>query len=334
MYIAAMPAITYREHLDLFYKYKVDQIPYKKLLLTLAFSIIISLSFSLRISSHKNKQVIPVNEQAQYFQSAGNSFYKSKQTMDELRASLQVAGAKTLKVDLLKEASPAARVPGFFTTLSDIQKTIDFIKLTRGNIANERTALENINPPQLYLELDAQIIEYMGQSEKLLTKMENDQFALKEIVRLTSPIFFLPTLSEEEIWESGDIEKIKAYYQKKLVQARQAQELFSIIETDENLKSYKGLHISHLLLVINLSENIISTLERPIEDDEAKRLELTEEAYQILIGAKRESEGITFQLQSQRVNLTSLSNYSDDLASLGNRERIITSGLLEGIGTE
>ena len=330
MNIAAMPAITYREHLDLFNKYKVTHITYTKIFPAMALALMLSLSISLHLVNNSNRQVIPVNEQALYFQSASSSFYKSKQALDELRTSLQIAGAKTQKVDSLKEASASSRVPGFFMTLGDIQKTIDHIKLVRDNIENEHKNLQGSTPPVLYETLDSQIYEYMLQSENFLAKIEEDQFALKDIISAATPAFFLPALSDEEIWERGDIGEIKVYYQRRKDEAQQAHSLFKSTETLPHLQAYKDLQISHFLLVVNVAENIISTLERPVRDSEDDKLQLKEEAYQVLIGAQRENALLSQQLAQRRIELSSLSNYADELASLANRERVIESGLVQG----
>ncbi len=325
-----MPAITYREHVDLFNKYRVASVPYSKIFLSLAFALVLSLSVSLHMTSVNNRQVVPVNEQAQYFQSASNSFYKSKQSVDDLRASLQVAGVKTQRLDNLKEASASGRVPGFFVTLGDIQKTVDNIRLSRNNIENERKNLENSSPPELYKTLDAQINEYIIQADNFLSAMEKDQIALKEIISAATPAFFLPTLSDEEVWESGDIEKIKAYYAKRQAEAQEAYDSFKKTETLPQLQPYKDLQLSHILLVVNVAQNINSTLGRPTPETEEGKLQLQEEAYQVLVGAKRENDELADQLSQQRIQLSSLTSYTQELASLANRERVIESGLAQG----
>lgn len=329
MVLAAMPAIVYREHLDLFNKYKVDTIPYGKVLLALSLTLVLSITASLVFTNANNKQVTPVNEHSSYFQSAANSYYKSKQSVDELRQTLQVAGVKTQKIDTLREASASSRVPGFFTTLGDIQKTIDQINLSRENIANERKVLEGANPPELYQTLDAQMIAYMLQAESFLSKMENSQMALKNLITAATPPFFLPTLSDEAVWQRGNIEEIKAYYQARKDEAANTLENFSKVNAEGQLKSYKDLQTSHIVLVENVSENILSVLGRPAETDDEK-LKLVEEAYQILVGAQRENEALAEQLEQERINLSSLSDYWADLVSLANRERTIESGLVDG----
>lgn len=331
--LAAMPAITYREHLDLFNKYKVTNIPIGKILMSLAFTLVLSLSASMVLSSARNTKIEPANEQSTYFQSASTSYYKSKQSLDDLRSALQVAGIKTEKVDTLREASATSRVSGFFTTIGDIQKLIDQIKLTKENIQAEKNSLESLEVPGIYNTLDAQILAYNDQSVAFLTEMENSQLALKDLITAATPAFYLPTLSDDEIWQKGDIAEIKAYYEKRKEEATKVSESFSKFETTEELKTYKDLQMSHFLLVINLSDNVISVLNRPVEQDDEQRAILKEEAYQILVGAQRENQDLAEQLATLRIKLTSLNNYSSHLASLTNRERIIESGIADGAVT-
>lgn len=325
-----MPAITYREHLALFNKYKTAQIHYGKILSALALTLILTLTATLKLTSVNNQEVIPVNDQSAYFESASGSFYKSKQLISELKSSFQVAGAKTQKVDSLKEASATSRVPGFFITLGDVQKNIDQIENVRENIEKEHKNLQNSTSPALYQTLNAQISEYMIQTQDLLDRMQRTQSELKDLHAAATPAFFLPTLSDEHIWQSGEIDEIKNYYKKRKEEAVVTQESFAKVKASQELLDYKTLQDSYFTLVINVSDNIIGVLDRPIEDTEDAKASLKEEAYQVLVGAQRENELIAEQLASKRVELTSMANYEEVLASLSNKERIIESGLAQG----
>jgi len=325
-----MPAITYRDHLALFNKYKTAKIPYGKVLSALALTLLLTLTATLRLASVNNKEVIPLNDQSIYFESTSGSFYKSKQLISELKTSFQVAGVKTQKIDTLKEASATSRVPGFFITLGDIQKNIDQIKQARENIENEHKTIQDATAPAIYQTLNTQISEYQIQAQSLLDRMEKTLSELKDLHAAATPSFFLPTLSDEQAWQSGDPEEIKNYYKKRKEEAIATQESFVKVKASSELQDYKTLQDSYFTLVVNVADNIIGVLDRPIEDTEDAKSQLKEEAYQVLVGAQRENELIAEQLSGKRVQITSLSNYDDVLASLANKERIIESGLAGG----
>lgn len=325
-----MPAIAYREHLDLFTRYHRSSVSYTKVALSLMAALVLTFSLSFFLSTSQNKKVEPVNEQIAYFKSADSSYFKAKQSLEEVSANLKVAGVKTQKIDSLKEASPSAQVPGYFITLGDIQKMTQQIQSAKENIKSQREAIEKLSVPSIYETLDNQIRGYLTESEDLLVKMETTQVGLKDLVLASSPAFFLPTLSDEATWNTQDREKIKEFYLKKKADAQLANDAFTKIQTTPELKNYKDLQLSYFQLVINVCDNVVKVIERPIEDSFESQTQLIEESYQVLVGAQRENEMIAQKLLEERIKLTSSQQYFDLFSALNNRERLIESGLVQG----
>lgn len=326
-----MYVVSYRDYLEYVEKYGKSNISIAKILVVLFLALSLTFSLTTAYSSYQNKRIEPQAAQVKYFQTASDTFYKSSQTLDDLESSFQVAGVKTEKIDSLKESSASATTPGFFITLGDIQKSITQIKTAKESVTYSRDQLKKLDVPSVYNTLNNQLLDYLGQSEAFLADNEKTQEQLKDLVLASGPNFYLPVLSDEEMWKSQDIDKIKSYYENKKKDSQSAMDLFNKIEVEPQLKDYKSTQNSFFQLVINVSDNITNVLNRKVvQTNNPDATPIQEEAYQVLVGAKRENEIIASQLLGERQKLTSSGTYQDALASLKNRERIIQSGLSQG----
>lgn len=326
-----MYVVSYRDYLEYIERHGKSNISIAKVSAVLVLVLFLTFSLATTYSSYQNKKIEPQIAQVKYFDTASDTFYKSSQALDDLQSSFQVAGVKTEKIDSLKEGSASATTPGFFITLGDIQKSIAQIKTTEESVAYEKDQLKKTDVPDVYETLNNQLVDYLNQSEAFLAGNEKTQEQLKDLVLASGPNFYLPILSDENMWQRQDIDNIKSYYENKKKDALIAADLFKKIEVEPELKSYKDTQLSFFQLVANVSDNIINVLNRKVvQSDNSDTASLQEEAYQVLVGAKRENVIIAQQLLQERQELTSSGVYQDTLASLKNRARIIESGLSQG----
>lgn len=326
-----MYVVSYREYLDYIERHGKSSISVAKMSAIFVVALFLTLSLATTYSSYRNKKVEPQIAQVRYFDTAGDTFYKSSQALDDLESSFQVAGVKTEKIDSLKESSATATTPGFFITLGDIQKSIAQMKTVRETVVYERDQLAKTDVPEVYKTLNNQLVDYLNLSEAFIADNEKTQEQLKDLVLASGPSFYLPILSDEQLWQGQDIDKIKNYYENKKKDAQDAAEMFKKIEVRPELKNYKDIQLSFFQLVVNVSDNITNVLNRNIiQTDDFDKATLQEEAYQVLVGAKRENEIISRQLLEERQKLTSSSVHQDAFASIKNRGRVIESGLTQG----
>lgn len=327
-----MHVVSYRDYLEYIERYGKSNISIAKVSAILVVSLFLTFLLATTYSSFQNKKIEPQAAQVKYFDTASDTFYKSSQVLDDLASSFQVAGVKTEKIDSLKESSASASTPGFFITLGDIQKSIAQVKTAKESIASGRDQLKKTDVPDVYKTLNNQLVDYLNQSEAYLANNEKTQEQLKDLVLASGPNFYLPILSDEQMWQEQDMDKIKSYYENKRKESSTSAELFKKIEVEPELKSYKDIQLSFFQLVINVSDNVLAVLNRNVLEDRANTDEpsITEEAYQVLTGAKRENEIIAGNLLAERQKLSTSSVHQDALFSLKNRERIIESGLSQG----
>ena len=324
-----MSTLSYREYLDFVEKYNKNSIPFVKVISSLLVVALVAFVFSTSISNYNNKKIEPAVLQSKYFENVNAGYFKSKQAMADLFDSFQIAGVKTEKLDSLKESSQSVQAPGFFLTLGETQKVLSQIKLAEESILTEREELKKQVVPQVYETLNNQVVEYLNQSETFLTSLQSTQEQLKDLTLAAGPNLYLPTLSDETIWQTQDLEKIKAYYENQKKEAEAATLAYTKIQTKDQLKTYKDRELTYFQLVINVSDNIIKVLGKTTNEDPQSATNI-EEAYQVLVGAKRENEQLAQQLLDARVNLTSSQVYFENISSLKNRQRVIESGLVEG----
>lgn len=325
-----MSTVSYREYLDILDGYNKNSISVVGTLTSFLAVILLVFTLSLYISQSSNKNNEPAQAQAIYFDSAQASFFKTKQSLGDLVASFQVAGEKTQKLDSSTQSSSSA-TPGFFITLGDTQNLIAQIKSTKENIDIENQSLKKTSPPSVYETLNNQLLSYQQESEDFLTSVQATQEGLKDLLLASGANFFLPTLSDESVWQSQDVDKIKAYYENRKKDAQNSLTVFSKISPRNELKDYKNLQLSYFQLVTNVSDNVLKILNKPPAADVSPDTPTNiEEAYQLLTTAKRDNEIIAQKLFDEKLKLTSTSEIKDKVASLNNRAKIIESALSDG----
>lgn len=317
-----MQAISYKDYLELFSRYHQNSLDYSKLFFALMVAVIFTVGVTFAISSNKNQQSEPVRAQVNYVETANASFIKASQSLDDLFASLQVAGVKIEKLDNLKESTPT---PGFFVALSESQNTISKIREAKDNIAFQKDNLQKQTTPSIYSELNTQLLAYLNEGEELLMQLEKRHLEVKDLLIATGPNFFLPVLSDESLWQAQDIEKLQAYYTNQKQDAVRSLENFAKIPSSIELRAFKDTQLTYYQLLINVSDNVLTVLKKANVAD-ADKSEVIEEAYQVLSGAKRDNEFIAAKLLDEKLKISSTQNYSTTINKLNNQKRLIESG--------
>ncbi len=325
-----MSTISYREYLELVERYHQSSATVVKSLLSLGLVVVVVFTLSVFLSVNSNQKIQPSLDAANYFDNAKTSFFKTRQSMGDLVSSFQVAGEKTVQVDKLNQSTSSA-TPGFFITLGDTQNLISQVKSTKENITFERDTLKQLSPPEVYLTLNSQLIEYHNQTEQFLNDVQKTQEEVKDLLLAAGPNFYLPAMSDEGVWQSQNADKIKAYYENKKKNAQDAQNSFKSIKTSDKLVDYKAAQLSYFQLVINVSDNILTTLNKPVPADvNSDQPTNIEEAYQALTGAQKENELIAQKLSDEKLKLTSTQEIRDKVSLLNQRAKIIESALADG----
>lgn len=325
-----MSAISYRDYLEIFDKYHKDSVPVIKSLATLSVIIIIVFAVSVFITAKSNQKVEPINQQAAYFNSVNSSFYKTRQSLDSLVASFQVAGTKTQNVDS-SQSSPSASTPGFFITLGDTQNLIAQIKSTKENIKTEEDSVKNLDTPDIYKKLSQELVAYQDESQIFLSRAQDTQEQLKDLILAAGPNFYQPILSDESVWKTQDVDKIKTYYEGRKKDAQSALDNFAKLNVAPSLQAYHTAQLSYFQLVINLSDNILKTLNKPIDtnvsQDTPSNIEI---AYQLLSSAQNDNGIIAQKLLDERLKLMSTTEIENQISSLGDKANIIESAFSQG----
>ena len=325
-----MSAISYRDYLEIFEKYHKDSISIVKSLAALSVIITLVFAISVFITTKSNKQVEPINQQAAYFNSANSSFYKTKQSLDSLVSSFQVAGTKTQNVDS-SQSSPSASTPGFFITLGDTQNLIAQIKSTKENIQTEEDLVKKLETPDIYKQLSQELVAYQDQAQIFLNHAQDTQEQLKDLILAAGPNFYQPSLSDESVWKTQESDKIKIYYESKKMDAKKALGNFSKLSVTPALQSYFSAQLSYFQLVINVSDNILKTLNKPTDTNVSPdTLSNIEESYQLLSSAQKDNEIIAQKLLDERLKLMSTAEIENQISSLNDKSAIIDSAFSDG----
>ncbi len=325
-----MSTVSYRDYLEIFEKYHKDSISVVKSLASLALVIIFVFALSVLISTKSNQKVEPVNQQAAYFDSVNSSFYKTKQSLDSLVGSFQVAGTRTQNVSS-QESSPSANIPGFFITLGDTQNLIAQIKAAKDNIQTEENSVKSLETPDIYKQLSQELVEYQNQSQIFLTKAQDTQEQLKDLIIAAGPNFYLPTLSDESVWQTQDVDKIKAYYEGKKKDAQKALDNFAKLSVAPALQNYHKAQLSYFQLVTNVSDNILKVLNKPPDTNASvDQPTSVEQAYHLLTGANQDNQIIAQNLLDERLKLMSTSEIENQISTLNGKSSILESAFSRG----
>src|SRR3989338_2615308 len=320
---------SYRQYLDFLEKtlYKKTSKLKKSLILVLILGLIIAGTFSAFFVYYAKKISIS-HAQGQYLELANDGFFKTKQSLDETISLFKVAGTKVQVASQLKDNQEATS--SYFLSLDQTQKVLSRIEAVKGNISFQKTVLQKTNVPQVYSGLNADLITFYQETENILDKIYKDHQFIKDIHMALGPSPYLASISDESLWKEGKEDQIKNYYQNTKSDVNEALDNFSKLNMPEDFKAYYDAQASYLELLANVSTNILSTLssDKPRSPDSATRLE---EAYQILIGAKRENDVLSQELLLENEKLTALKGNRNYLAAVNLKQNSLEERLSDAV---
>ena len=320
---------SYRQYLDFLEKtlYKKTSKLKKSLILVLILGLVTAGTFSA-FFVYYTKKISISHAQNQYLELANAGFFKTKQSLDETISLFKVAGTKVQVASQLKDNQEATS--SYFLSLDQTQKVLSRIEAVKGNISFQKTALQKTDVPQVYSGLNADLITFYQETENILDKIYKDHQFIKDIHMALGPSPYLASISDESLWKEGREDQIKNYYQNTKSDVNKALDNFSKLNVPEDFKAYYDAQVSYLELLANVSTNILSTLssDKPRSPDSATRLE---EAYQILIGAKRENDVLSQELLLENEKLTALKGNLNYLAAVNLKQNSLEERLSDAV---
>lgn len=308
-----MPALSYKEYLDILKGPPKRKRVYKTALTVLfivTFLIIGTLSaFVFYYKKNIEPQIIASN----YIESASTGFISSKQSLNDVLETFQVAGAKVAVVDNLQNSTNPQTA--YFIDLADKQKLLSKIDLARQNVEFQKQQLQRANVPAELKSLTNDLISYYDLSEDSFNQTEKDHQFFKSVLLALGPDFYLPVLTDDSVWESNDKIKIKNYYEDKKLKAQDALTNMSGLSPEADFKDYYNAELAYLELFVKVSTDITNTLSSNPEvgPDSATGVE---RAYQQLVNAQKENNGISSNLLSEKKRLLELKENLNKFAAV------------------
>jgi hypothetical protein len=306
-----MNAVSYRHYLDLLENRPGSPLFHKILIFLLA-AVLIGVG-TLSAVFYKYQKDAPLRGKYEYLETAKSDYESSRQSINEVLAAFRVAGDKVSIVDALQEAQTQSQ--GFFVALDDIEKNLSKIEATKNNISAKKDRTENQNPPGEFTGLHNQLIDFYGQSLSVLSDIYKDHLFAKELLLASGPKFYLPALSDENIWESGNELQITQYYSRAKEDADIALKNYSRLSPPPHFQSYYDAQVTYLTILVNLSDNIINTLSVG-NDQNLDSATQIEKAYQLFVGAERESETVSRTLLAEKLKLVDIKENLNKLAPI------------------
>lgn len=224
-----------------------------------------------------------------YLQKTNADLLLTYQAMEELQDSLNVAGAKIVKIDKTREeATPSA---GYHILLDDTQRVLFQLETIEKNIKSKKAKLETKSPPSSFDELNKKLIVYFGHVAKFIEELKNEQSFAKEILTVLGPNLYLPTISTDSIWTSQDPEIIRTHFQTTKDEAAAALINLAKISPPANFKVYYKMQNEYLSQVVSISDKIINSFSvnesPPVNPNDPN---LVEKAYENVTKTKDESD--------------------------------------------
>lgn len=306
--------MSYREYLDFLSGPNTTQ---KKVVRSLVLATFIGMFTITGLLSaaffYYTKTIQPQIAAADFIQTTSVGFISTKQSLNDVLSTFQVAGEKVSVIDNLQNNQNAQE--GFFVDLADKQKLLEKIRLTKQNVQFQKSMLQKEAVPPVFQNLTRDLINYYSQSEELLGQTEKNHQFFKDMLLALGSDFYLPILSDDSVWKSKDPQKVLAYYEDKKAKAQNALTNIARLSPQPDFKDYYNDEVAYLELFVNLSSDITSTLKLKQEQkpDEAEPLE---QAYQKLINAKTKNSEIAANLLAEKEKLLVLNENLDRFASV------------------
>ncbi len=249
------------------------------------------------------KKETPKRAQLEYLQLATGGFVSSKQSIEEILTDFKIAGAKIEVVESSKDATPSSLA--FFTALDDLAKISSKIEAARKNIIFQKEILGHKQIPIEYSTLNGELTSYYDEVGELFDEVLSQHQFAKSMLVASGPNFFLPVISNEPLWQVGDKNDLVVFYQKIKTDANSTLESLSKLNVPPRFKNYYKTQIAYLELVVSVSDKVVNLLSQENKEEPESATQI-EKAYQLLIDAKKENEGLSQQLLIEKLSLVDL----------------------------
>lgn len=320
---------SYRNYLDFIQK-KPESTVFSKITTVLLIVIFLVVGISAA-AFYKFHEEAPLLAKYQYLESVNTDFSGAINSVNDILVSFKVAGDKIEVVDGLKESSASASAPGFYVSLDDVERMLSKIEATSQNLQSKKSSLEAQAIPDDLVDLANQVDSFYSKSSVILTDIYKDQLFAKQLLLASGPKFYLPTLTDDYLWQKQDKAEITNYYQSAKDEANTSLAALSKLSPSPKLQDYYKAQINYLTLLVKLSDDIINTLS--ISDD--KNLDNAtqiEKAYQHLTNAKKENLKNDQDLLMQKLKLVDVEDNLNKLTPLelqGNAIQVVLKNAYE-----
>lgn len=281
---------------------------------------------TISASIYQYQKEAPLRAQYQYLETVRIDFSASAQSINEVLTTFNVAGDKVEILDSLKESTSSASGAGFYVSLDDLEKSISKIESTQQNIQLKKSTLEKKSIPDKLLDLNNQILDFYSQTIVTFSQLNSDHLFAKQLLLASGPKFYIPTLTQDELWEQKDQQKIIDYYQSTKEEADIALDDLAALSVPPHFEQYYNAQVAYLTLLVNLSDNIINTLSVQNDSDIEAATQM-EKAYQLLVGAKRDNETASKKLLEEKLKLVDLGQNLNKIAPIEIRKNSIEQNL-------
>ncbi len=304
---------SYREYLDILKGPSTQKKVFKSIFLTIFIALFLVVGTVSSLFFYYKKNIEPQIIASDFIQSTSVGFISTKQSLNDVLDTFQVAGEKVSVIDKLQNSQNSE--DGYFVDLQDKQKLLEKIRVAKENIEFQKGQLQKTKSPTEFNSLTQDLVNYYSQSEILLSQTQKNHEYFKNMLLALGPDFYLPILSSDAAWNSQDPQKVLAYYEDKRTKAQDALTSVAKLSPQPDFTDYYQDEIAYLELFANLSGDITSILKTRQEQkpDEAQPLE---KAYQKLINAQSKNSVIASRLLSEKQRLLLLNENLDKFAAV------------------
>lgn len=308
-----MPTLSYKEYLEILKGPPRKKRVYKTALVSFFIAVFLLIGTLSALIFYYKKNIEPQVLASNFIESASTGFISSKQSLNDVLETFQVAGAKVATVDNLQNS--ASPQEAYFIDLADKQKLLSKISLAKQNVQFQRQQLQKTHSLPGLQSITSDLINYYEQSEASFDQTEKDHEFFKNVLLALGPDFYLPTLSKDSVWEKGDKAKIKEYYEGKKLKAQDALANISSFSPEADFKDYYNAEIAYLELVVKVSTDMTNTLNSNPEE-KPDSASVVERAYQQLVNAQKENNAISINLLAEKRRLLELKENLNKFAAV------------------
>lgn len=278
----------------------------KSALLLLAIALIAVGTVSAAFWQYRKDE--PIRAQRNYLEYSLYGLNTTQESISDLLQSFQIAGDKTSSI--YQQAAAPLSDFGYETIITDLEKTGDNIEAIKKLISSQKSQLFILIPQDRYSELNMELLNYYTSVEKTLDQITSKNRQIKEIIISAGPTFFLPNITDENLWETGNEEAIANYYKQNKSHINIALANLTQISPPEEFTNYHQNQIKYLENFAKTADEITAILS----EKDTLEIPKIEKAYQEMISAKLELEPQSLALHQQRLRVLSMKNMLDQLA--------------------